>query len=262
MLKLCKLSVLTLLGTLLATSALADGNTLASVNGVTIPQARSDLMVKMAEAQGQNDSADLRKAIREELINLELLVQEAKKADLDKNPDVVQQMDRAQLTVLGGAFLQKYAQEHPIGDEQLSKEYDRIKASPTRSEYQVRHILVETEAEAKSIITQLGKKADFAKLAMEKSKDFGSAEKGGSLGWAIPNNFVPPFANAMLSLKKDEYTKVPVQSQFGWHVIRLDDVRDLKIPAFEDIKQQILQRLQQQMLQDLFTELRSKAKIE
>jgi peptidyl-prolyl cis-trans isomerase C len=126
----------------------------------------------------------------------------------------------------------------------------------------VSHILVDTEDEAKAIIAQLGKKGKFDKIAKAKSKDAGSVEKGGSLGWAVPSNFVPPFANAMLSLKKGTYTKEPVKTQFGWHVIKLDDIRSLKIPSYEELKPQMQQRLQQQIVQDLIADLRSKAKIE
>jgi len=261
MLKLWNISTLAILGTIFATSAWADENTVATVNGVAIPQARAELMVKMAAAQGKADNPDLRKAINEELINLELLVQEAKKAELDKDPNIVQQIERAQLSVLGGAYLQKYAQENQVTDAQLLKEYDRIKASPAPSEYEVSHILVADEDTAKSIISELNKKGKFEEFAKAKSQDSGSAERGGSLGWTTPNNLVPSFANAMVNLKKGEFSKVPVQSQFGWHVIRLDDVRDIKIPAYEELKPQIIQRVQQQMLQELFNTLRSKAEI-
>ena len=261
MLKLWNISTLAILGTVFATSVWAAENTVATVNGVAIPQARAELMVKAAAAQNRADSPELRKVIRDELIKLELLVQEARKAKLDKNPDVIQQVEQAQLSVLGTAYLQKYAQENQVTEEQLKKEYDRIKASPARSEFDVRHILVATEDEAKSIISELGKKGKFEEIAEAKSQDAGSAARGGSLGWTAPNNLVPSFANAMISLKKGEISKVPVQSQFGWHVIRLDDVRDIQIPAYEELKPQILQRVQQLLLQDLFVELRSKAEI-
>jgi peptidyl-prolyl cis-trans isomerase C len=158
--------------------------------------------------------------------------------------------------------VQDYTKNHQISDDQLKQEYDKLKANLGKSEYNVSHILVETEDEAKAIIAQLGKKGKFDKIAKAKSKDAGSAERGGSLGWAVPSNFVPPFANAMLSLKKGTYTKEPVKSQFGWHIIKLDDVRDLKVPSFEELKPQIQQRLQQQSIQEYIADLRSKAKIE
>lgn len=261
MLKTTKFATLAILGALAINSAYAEDKSAALVNGVSIPQARVDLRVKAATAQGQADSPELRKAIKEDMINLEVMAQESTKLGLDKNADVLQQMDLAKQSVLVGAFVQDYAKSHPISDDQLKAEYDKLKAKLGDREFNARHILVETEAAAKDIITQLGKKAKFEKLA-EKSKDAGSAERGGSLGWAVPNNFVPPFANALLNLKKGEYTKEPVQSQFGWHVIKLDDVRDLKVPPFEELKPQLQQRLQQQSIQKAITDLRAKAKIE
>lgn len=261
MLKTSKFASLAILAALAINPAFAEDKSAALVNGVSIPQARVDLRVKAAAAQGQADSPELRKAIKEDMINLEVMAQEASKLGLDKNADVMQQMDLAKQSVLVGAFVQDYAKSHPISDEQLKAEYDKLKAKLGDKEFNARHILVETEAEAKDIIAQLGKKGKFEKLA-EKSKDAGSAERGGSLGWAVPGNFVAPFANALLNLKKGEYTKEPVQSQFGWHVIKLDDVRSLKVPPFEELQPQLQQRLQQQSIQKAITDLRAKAKIE
>lgn len=256
------LAALAILGALAINPAFAEEKSAALVNGVSIPQARMEVRVKAATAQGQPDSPELRKAIREDMINLELLVQEAAKSGLDKNPDIVQQTELAKQTVLASAFVQDYTKNHPIGEEQLRAEYDKLKANLGKSEYNARHILVETEEEAKAIIAQLGKKGNFEKIAKAKSKDAGSAQRGGSLDWAVPGNFVPPFANALTGLKKGQYTKVPVQTQFGWHIIKLDDVRDLNVPPFEDVKPQIQQRLQQQSIQGLIADLRAKAKIE
>lgn len=262
MLKSGTFATLAVLGALVSAPAYSEDKSAAMVNGVSIPQARVDMMVRIATAQGQPDTPELRKAIREEIINRELLIQEAKKDGLDKDPEVIQQTELALQSVLISSYMQDYARKHPLGDELLRQEYDKLKTSLGNDEYEARHILVETEDEAKAIIAQLGKKGKFDKLAKEKSKDAGSAERGGSLGWAVPSNFVPPFASAMVALKKGEYTKVPVQSPFGWHVIKLDDVRALKIPSFEELKPQILQRQQQQLLQELMAELRGKAKIE
>lgn len=262
MLKNGKFAALAIFSVLAINPAFAEDKSAAMVNGVSIPQARIDLRVKAAAAQGQVDSPELRKAIREDMINLEVVAQEAKKNGLDKNPEVIEQIGLAQESVLVGAFVQDYAKNHPISDDQLKQEYDKLKANLGNSEYSASHILVDTEDEAKAIIAQLGKKGKFDKIAKAKSKDAGSAGKGGSLDWAVPSNFVPPFANALLSLKKGTYTKQPVKTQFGWHVIKLDDVRSLKVPSFEELKPQILQRLQQQTIQDLITDLRSKAKIE
>ena len=262
MLKTGKFAALAILSAMAVNPAFAENKSAALVNGVSIPQARVDLRVKIAVTQGQADSPELRKAIREDMISLEVLAQEAKKKGLDNDPEVIQQTELAKQSVLVSAFVQDYTKNHQISDDQLKQEYDKLKANLGKSEYNVSHILVETEDEAKAIIAQLGKKGKFDKIAKAKSKDAGSAERGGSLGWAVPSNFVPPFANAVLSLKKGTYTKEPVKSQFGWHIIKLDDVRDLKVPSFEELKPQIQQRLQQQSIQEYIADLRSKAKIE
>jgi len=261
MMKYEKFAVLAILGALAINPAFAEDKSAALVNGVSIPQSRVDMRVKAATAQGQPDSPDMRKAIREDLINIELLAQEAAKLGLNKDTDVIQQIELAKQQVLAGAYVQDYTKKHPIGEDQLKQEYDKLKTKMGDKEYNARHILVETEAEAKDIIAQLGKKAKFEKLA-EKSKDTGSAQRGGELGWAVPSTYVPEFSNAMLNLKKGEYTKQPVQSQFGWHVIRLDDMRDMKAPPFENVKPQLQQRMQQQSIQKAIGDLRAKAKIE
>lgn len=262
MLKTGQFAALAIFSLILINPALAEDKPAAVVNGISIPQARIDLRVKAAAAQGQPDSPDLRKAIRDDMINLEVISQEAKKKGMDKDTDVIEQTELARESVLVGAYVQDYAKSHPISDDQLKQEYEKLKTNLGTKEYKVSHILVDSEDDANAIIKQLGKKGNFEKIAKEKSKDAGSAEKGGSLGWAVPSNFVPPFANAMLTLKKGTYTKEPVKTQFGWHVIKLDDERNLKMPTFEELKPQIQQRLQQQQIQDMIAELRSKAKIE
>ena len=261
MLKTRKFPVLAILAALSISPAFAEEKSAAVVNGVAIPQERVEMNVKGAVAQGRTDTPELRKAIRDDLISREVMAQAAVKNGLDKNVDVVQQMEMARQSVLVNAFVQDYLKKHPISDEQLKQAYDNLKAKLGDKEYNARHILVKTEAEAKDIIAKLNKKAKFEQLAKQ-SIDTGSAEHGGSLGWTVPKNFVEPFANALLNLKKGEYTKEPVQSQFGWHVIRLDDVRPLKVPAFDELKPQLQQRLQQQELQKAIADMRASAKID
>jgi peptidyl-prolyl cis-trans isomerase C len=261
MFKTGKFATLAILSALAINTAFAEDKSAALVNGVSIPQSRIDMRVKAATQQGQPDTPELRKSIREDMINLEVLEQEAAKLGLDKSSEVTQQIALARQTVLANAFVQDYVKNHPVSDDQLKQEYEKLKINVGTKEYKARHILVETEAEAKSIIAQLGKKAKFEKLAA-KSKDVGSAEHGGELEWAVPSNFVAPFTNAMVALKKGEYTKEPVQTQYGWHVIKLDDVRELKVPSFDELKPQLQQRMQQQIVQNAITELRDKARIE
>jgi peptidyl-prolyl cis-trans isomerase C len=262
MLKTGTFAALALLGAMLVNPAFAEDKSAAVVNGVAIPQSLVDMRIKIAAEQGQQDTPALQKTVLDNMINLEVLSQAAEKAGIDKDPEVIQQTHLAKQSVLVNAFVQDYAKKHPISDDQLKQEYNKLKAHLGTKEYKARHILVDTEAEAKAIIAQLGKKGDFAKIAKEKSKDAGSAAQGGELDWAVPSNFVAPFSKALIALKKGAYTKVPVQSPFGWHIIKLDDVRDLKVPTFDQLKPQLLQRMQQQSIKDFVADLRSKAKIE
>jgi peptidyl-prolyl cis-trans isomerase C len=267
MLKTSRLAALAILGALAAGSAHADSQAAATVNGVAIPQERVDLRIKIVTGQGQPDSPELRKAIRDDLVNIEMMSQEAIKKGMDKQGETVQQLELARETVLVGAFVQDYVKSHPISDAALADEYKKVKASLGDKEYHIRHILVDTEKEAKDIAAKLkkgGKDNSFDKLAV-KSKDAGSKERGGDLGWIpvgnVSTTFVKSFADAVIALKKGQISE-PVQSQFGWHVIELEDERDLKMPSLEELKPQLTQRMQQQQVKDLIADLRTKAKIE
>jgi peptidyl-prolyl cis-trans isomerase C len=261
MLKTHKLAAIVILASLAINPAFAEDKSAAIVNGVAIPQSRIEMDVKGAESQGRPDSPELRKAIRDDLINREVIAQQALKEGLDKTPAVIDQMAIARQTVLVSAFIQDTLKKNPITDDQLKKEYENYKAQLGDKEYKASHILVKTEAEAKAIIAKLNKGAKFDKLAKE-SLDAGSAAHGGSLGWTVPKTLVEPFANALLNLKKGEYTHEPVQTQFGWHIIKLDDVRPLKAPSFEQMRPKLEQHLQQQLIQKTVKDLREAAKIE
>ena len=240
----------------------AAGGSKIVVNGVTIPQSRIDMMNKELTASGQPDTPERQKAVREELINREVLVQAAQKRGLDKNADVAAQMEMARQSVLVRALFENEVKANPITDLDLQKQYEDFKKSMGDNEYKVRHILVDKEDDAKQIIADLAKGADFAKLAKEKSKDPGSKDNGGDLDWGPAARYVKPFADAIMKMKKGDLTTAPVKTDFGYHVIRLDDVRPLKVPAFEELKEQFRQRAQQQQIQRLVMELRSKAKVE
>ena len=246
----------------LAATAHAQSGAVAKVNGVTIPQSRADTLIKEMSGQGRPDTPEMRDAIKQELINREIVAQEAVKKGLDKRADVVTQIDLQRQAVLINAYLQDYLKAHPINDDDVKKEYERVKATAGAREYKVRHILVENEEEAKQIIAQLKKGASFEKLAGEKSKDQGSKDRGGDLDWATPARYVPAFGEAITKLKKGQLTDAPVQTQFGWHVIRVDDERPSKFPAYDEVKPQIEQQLRQQAVNKAFTDLRAKAKIE
>ena len=221
------------------------------------PKNYFDFLLKERLAQGQPDTPELRAAVREELNTRELLVREAKKKGLEKTPDVKNQMELAGQTVLVRAYVADWLKSNPVSDAALRKEYDAIKAQMGDKEYKVRHILVEKEDEAKEIIAALQKGEKFEKLA-ERSKDPGSKANGGDLDWNAPGNFVKPFSEAMVKLPKGKFTATPVQTQFGWHVIEVTDIRDAKIPTFEEVKPQLQQRMQGQYLDTYFKELRAK----
>ncbi|MBY0578869.1 MAG: peptidylprolyl isomerase [Burkholderiales bacterium] len=235
----------------------------ATVNGVAIPEARFDFVVKQNMTQrGEPDSPEMRKSIRETLINQEVVAQAAAKKGLDKSSDFQTMMDLSRGQNLVNAYLRDYVTAHPVTDAEMKQEFDKIKGHMGTKEYKVRHILVKTEAEAKKIIAQINKGAKFAKLAAEKSEDPGSKDKGGDLDWAPPSNFVKPFADAVAGLKKGEMTSEPVQTPFGWHVIQVEDERALKLPSYDQVKGQLEQRLQQEHISKLIADLRAGAKIE
>ena len=240
----------------------ASGSGKVVVNGVTIPQSRIDAMNRELTAQGQPDTPERQKAVKEELVNREVLAQAARKRGLDKDPEVQAQMDMARQAVLVRALFEDEVKKHPVSDADLEKQYEQFKSSMGTNEYKVRHILVDSEAEAKSIIDQLNKGADFAKLAKEKSKDPGSKDNGGDLDWGPAGRYVKPFADAVQALPKGQTTQTPVKTDFGYHVIRVDDIRPLKVPSFAEIREQFRQRAQQQEIQRFVADLRSKAKVE
>ena len=232
------------------------------VNGKEIPQSRIDVGVKSRIAQGQPDTPELRNTVKDALINQEIIAQEAVKKGLNKKPDVAAAIEINRQDILVNAYVQDYLQKNPVKDDTLKQEYERIKTQVGGKEYKARHILVENEAEAKDIIAQIKKGASFEKLAAERSKDTGTKDKGGDLDWNVPGNFVKPFGEALMKLKKGQLTETPVQSNFGWHIIRLEDERAFQPPAFESVKANLQRNVQQQMIQKAVTELRAKAKSE
>lgn len=260
MLKLTKLSLALVASALISAPALAQSKTFATVNGQAIPQYVADAFVNEQKAQGAKDDPEFRNAVKEELVRRELLVTEAKKKGLDKKSEIMGQMEIAKQAILIRAFIADYIKANPVTDAQLKKDYDAFKAQLGSTEYKTRHILVEKEDEAKAIIAKLDKGDKFADLAKQ-SKDPGSKDKGGELGWSIPGAFVKPFADAMVKLEKGKYSKEPVKSDFGYHVILLEDSRNLTPPPFEQLKPQLTQRANQQKIEQLIEELRGKAKV-
>jgi peptidyl-prolyl cis-trans isomerase C len=245
----------------LAMVATAHGQNVAKVNGVAIPQEQFDLLIKNLVAQGRPDSPEMRDAIKQQMINRELMVQEAARRGLNKNPETAARLNFSRQDVLSNAYVQDVLRANPVTDDAVKKEYERIKAQSAK-EFKVRHILVDKEDEAKDIIAQIKKGASFEKLATEKSKDPGSKENGGDLNWSMPSRFVKPFGDALAKLKKGQMTDTPVQTNFGWHIIRVDDERAAKLPGFDEAKPQLQQGLQNQAVEKAIADLRAKAKIE
>jgi len=235
----------------------------ATVNGTAISESRVNLLAKQSAAQGQPVNPEMRKGIIEQLSMQFLISQEAIKKGLNKTPDVMDQIDLTQQSILANAFVQDYIKNNPVSDDMLKAEYEKIKGQMTGTEYKARHILVDKEAEAKDIIAKLTKNPKaFESLAKEKSKDPGSKANGGDLGWFDPRSMVPEFGAALAKLAKGKFNEEPVKSQFGYHVILLEDSRPKMIPPLEQVKSTLQQQIQQQNLKKLFDDLKAKAKIE
>jgi len=240
---------------------IAFAQNVAVVNNKPIPKTREEAWAKQLQQQGQQDTPELRKMIKEELIRREVFLQEAQKRGLPDQPDVKFQIDIQRQNTLIQALMRDELKKNPITDAQVQAEYDKQKAAAGQKEYKVRHILVEKEEDAKGIVEKLKAGEKFEDLA-KVSKDPGSAAKGGELDWAGPEAYVKPFSEAMMKLEKGKYTEQPVQSQFGWHVIQLDDVRDAQFPPLAQVNSQIRETLQQQRVQGFVEDLRKKAKVQ
>jgi len=233
-----------------------NGN-IAVVNGKPIKRADLDLVIRQIK---QPDTPELRANLRDKLIELEVLMQEAKRRKITEREDVKFQADNASRTVVIQALLRDEIEQHKPTDAQVQAEYDRERKLAGDKEYRVHHILVDTEQQAKDIIAKLDKGEKFEDLA-KGTKDVGSAAKGGELDWAPPAAYVKPFSDAMVKLEKGKYTTTPVQSQFGWHVIRLDDVRTMEPPPLDQIRSHIVEALQQQEAKEFVDSLKKKATI-
>lgn len=245
-----------------ATQTAHAADAVATVNGKPVKQAIYDVIVKDITASGQKVDDNAKNAIINELVSSELIYQEAQKLGLDKQPDFQIREEMAKRKLLTSAFLQDYVKKNPVSDADTKAAYEQYKKAYGDKEYSARHILVKTEAEAKDIIAQLNKGGDFAKLAKEKSMDPGSKDKGGDLGWFSPASMVKPFSDVAINLQKGSISANPVQTQFGWHVIKLVDTRPSQPLPYEKLKDGLQKNLQQRNLEKMMSDLRSKAKIE
>jgi peptidyl-prolyl cis-trans isomerase C len=245
-----------------AAPAAGANKPLAVVNGKEIPALYGEL-VKREMAQGQPGTPELDTRVRDSLVNLELLSRIAQDKGLDKDPKLAAALDIRRQDMLAKAYLEDYVKAHPVSDAEVQAAYDKAKAEAVEPEYRARHILVKTEAEAKKIIADLGKKkAKFEDIAKKQSQDPGSAKNGGALDWSDRRAFVPEFSEALAGLKKGETTKTPVKTQFGYHVIRLDDTRKPTLPPLDTVRGEIVKQLQQMRVRDAIAAARAGAKIE
>jgi peptidyl-prolyl cis-trans isomerase C len=235
----------------------------AIVNGKPVPKTRLTALATQLERSGKQVGPEMEQQLREEVIAREIFMQEAQKRGLEANEEFKFQMELAKQSLLIRELFTDFQKNTVISDAEAKAEYDRYMASiGDGKEYRARHILVEKEDQAKAIIASLKKGGKFEDIAKKQSKDPGSGAKGGDLDWANASSFVKEFSDAMVALKKGEFTQVPVKSQFGFHVIRLDDLRDAQLPKMEEVKPQILQQLQSNKLAEFQQNLRDKAKIE
>ncbi|HKU48088.1 MAG TPA: peptidylprolyl isomerase [Burkholderiales bacterium] len=242
--------------------AAAKADAVATVNGVPVPASRLEFLVQQQKGRGAPDNDHTRTLIKDELVNREVVVQEAQKSGVAKSQEVQTQLDIARQEIIVGAFLRDWVRKHPVSDAEVQKEYERAKAQSGDKEYRARHILVETEDQAKDLIAQIKKGAKFDELATKHSKDSGSAQRGGDLEWSVPAAYDKQFADAMVRLEKGKYTETPVQSRFGYHIIQLDDVRQTRFPSLAEVKPRIQQQITQHKVDELVKGLRAKAKVE
>jgi peptidyl-prolyl cis-trans isomerase C len=243
-----------------ATSAAPTGAVVATVNGTAITQSVVDVYTAQRKARQPAGDADDRNAIIEELVNLELMRQESLSKGLDSQPEIVATLDQQQRTVLAGAAIKNFMQTNPVSDEQLRQVYDTQIGVPS-TEYNARHILVETKEAAEQVIGLLGEGRDFAELAKEKSTG-PTGKNGGSLGWFSSKQMVAPFSEAVATMEKGAYSKEPVQTQFGWHVILLEDSRESTPPPFEDVKDRLKMAVTNQQLQQHLQQVRQSAQVD
>jgi len=256
------LSALAAAAVLAAATPAALAQNIAIVNGKAVPKARMEALAQQVARSGRPVTPEMQGQLKDEVIAREIFMQEAQARGLDATEDYKTQIDLARQAILIRELFADYQKKNPVTDAEIQAEYDKFAAANSGKEYRARHILVEKEDQAKAIIAQLKKGGKFEEIAKKSSKDPGSGANGGSLDWASPSSYVKEFSDALVALTKGKTTETPVKSQFGYHIIRLDDIRDAQLPKFDEVKAQIAQQLQQQKMAKYQEELRSKAKVE
>jgi peptidyl-prolyl cis-trans isomerase C len=239
----------------------ATAQNIAIVNGKAVPTSRVEALAQQVARSGRPMTPEVEAQIKEEVIAREIFMQEAQKRGLDATPEYKTQIELARQTILIRELFNEFQKTSAVTDADVQAEYDKFVAANGGKEYRARHILVETQAQADAILASLKKGGKFEEIAKKQSKDPGSGANGGDLDWAAPGNYVKEFSEAMVALNKGQVS-APVQTQFGFHIIRLDDVREAQLPALADVKQQIVQQMTQQRMAAFQQELRAKAKVE
>ncbi|WP_296654577.1 peptidylprolyl isomerase [Paraburkholderia sp.] len=235
---------------------------IAVVNGTPVPKSRADALINQLVQQGQQDTPQLQMQVREELVRREILMQEALRQGIPNRPDVKAQIAMVQQTVVLRALIENFAKNNQPSDADIKARYDQLTQQAGGSEFHLHHILVDNEQQAKDLIAKIKGGASFEDLAKQYSKDPGSAKNGGDLDWSDPKAYVPEFAEAAAHLQKGQMTDTPVHTQFGWHIIRLDDTRPIAPPPLEQVRDQIKQQLQEEKLQAFEEKLTKQAKIQ
>ena len=242
----------------------AEAQNIAIVNGKAVPKARVEALIKQvsaqAAAQGQQLPPDIEQRARDKVVLDEIYLQEAEKRGLAANPEYKVQMEQARQAVLVQTLFNDFQKKNVVSAAEIQAEYEKFKGQSGGTEYRARHILVEKEDDAKAVVAKIKAGAKFEDVAKKESKDPGSGENGGDLDFASPGSYVPEFSQAMVKLKKGEMTETPVKSQFGFHIIKLEDTRDAKFPPIEEVRGQIEQRLVQMKMSAFRDEIRARAK--
>ena len=244
----------------LALPLAAAAQNITTVNGKPVPKSRVDALLSQASKQGQAKTPELETQVRDEVVLREMFMQEAEKRGLAQSAEYKSQMELARQTILIRELFNEFNKKNPTSDAEVQAEYDKFKSQSSGTEYRARHILVEKEDDAKALITQIKGGASFEELAKKNSKDPGSGQNGGDLDFANPGSYVPEFSQAMMKLKKGEMTDAPVKSQFGFHIIKLEDTREAKFPPLEEVKAQIQQRLGQIKMAKFRDDIKAKSK--
>ncbi len=239
----------------------ANAQNIAIVNGKAVPSSRVEALKQQVARSGRPINPEVEAQIKEEVIAREIFMQEAQKRGLDATDDYKAQIELARQTILIRELFAEFQKTSAVTDADVQAEYDKFVAANGGKEYRARHILVETKEQAEAILASLKKGGKFEDIAKKQSKDPGSGANGGDLDWAAPGNYVKEFSDALVALNKGQVS-APVQSQFGFHIIRLDDVREAQLPALADVKPQIVQQMTQQRMATFQQELRAKAKVE